>query len=129
MLPPATDAGGGRTGLAAALGGLLASSTTLVCCVLPALLVTLGAGAVLSSVVSTVPQIVWLSEHKEIVFGVAGVLLAAAAVAQWRARSAPCPIEPAQRAACLRLRKFSARTFLFSLALYAVAGWFAFLAV
>ena len=43
-----------------AFGSLLASSATLVCCVLPAVLVSLGAGAVLVGLVSAFPQLVWL---------------------------------------------------------------------
>ena len=63
-----------RLGLAA--GALLASSATLVCCVLPAVLVALGAGAALAGLVTAVPQLVWLSEHKALVFGGAAALLA-----------------------------------------------------
>ena len=58
-----------------AFGALLASSTTLVCCVLPAVLVSIGAGAAVVGLVSAVPQLVWLSEHKVVVFGTAAVLL------------------------------------------------------
>ena len=53
---------------------LFSSGGTLVCCALPALLVSLGAGAVMASVVSSVPQIVWFSEHKLGVFIFAGVM-------------------------------------------------------
>src|SRR5919106_5836222 len=67
-------------------GTLLASTTTLVCCVLPAVLVSLGAGAAVVGLVSTFPQLVWLSEHKALVFGIAGVLLAGSGVMIWRAR-------------------------------------------
>ena len=48
---------------------LLSSAGTLVCCVLPAVLVTLGAGASLAGLVTAIPQLVWLSEHKTLVFG------------------------------------------------------------
>jgi hypothetical protein len=44
---------------------LFTSFSTLICCALPALLVALGAGAVLSTLVSHVPQLVWVSEHKQ----------------------------------------------------------------
>ena len=64
-------------GLAA--GALLASTATLVCCVLPAVLVALGAGAALASLVTAVPQLIWLSAHKPIVFATAGALLQATA--------------------------------------------------
>ena len=54
-----------RAGVWSSAVSLFASSSTLVCCALPALLVAVGAGAALSSLVSAVPQLVWLSEHKE----------------------------------------------------------------
>jgi hypothetical protein len=121
------DGTGARRGVfAAAAAALLTSSATLVCCALPALLVALGAGAVLSSLVSAVPQLVWLSEHKATVFGVAALMLALAGVLQWRARSAPCTVDPALRDACLRTRKLSTRVYLASVALFVVGGWFAF---
>ncbi len=58
---------------ALAFTALLASSGTLVCCVLPALMVALGAGATLAGLVTAVPQLIWLSEHKVEVFTVAAV--------------------------------------------------------
>ena len=106
---------------------LFASSGTLVCCALPALLVALGAGAALSTLVSVVPGLVWLSEYKGLVFGIAGALLALSGALQWRNRFAPCPTDPALRRACLRTRKTSARVYGLSVALYLVGGWFAFL--
>ena len=122
------DTARGRTGFGAAFTSLLASSTTLVCCALPALLVTLGAGAALSSVVTAVPQLVWLSEHKEPLFVAAGVLLLAAGWVLWRNRSAPCPADPVQGRACLRMRRMSWRVFAVSVLLYGVGGFFAFVA-
>jgi hypothetical protein len=114
-----------RAGAWSSLAALFASSGTLVCCALPALLVSLGAGAVLSSLVSAVPQLVWLSEHKTLVFGVAAGLLAVAGTLQWRGRFAPCPTDPASRDACLRTRAVSRRVYFASVALFAVGGWFA----
>ncbi len=105
---------------------LFASSGTLVCCALPALLVALGAGAALSTLVSVVPGLVWLSEYKGLVFGIAGALLALSGALQWRNRFAPCPTDPALRHACLRTRKISARVYGLSLALYLLGGWMAF---
>jgi hypothetical protein len=105
---------------------LFASSGTLICCALPALLVAIGAGTVLSSLVATVPGLVWISEYKEAVFGFAGIMLAASGVLQWRNRFAPCPVDPALRNACLRTRKTSARIYLISLLVYLLGGWFAF---
>jgi hypothetical protein len=106
---------------------LFASSSTLICCALPALLVTVGAGAALGSLVSAVPQLVWISQHKAWVFGAAGLMLLASGALQWVNRNAPCPIDPKLRDACLRTRKLSARIYWFSVALYAIGGWFAFI--
>ncbi|MEN9539380.1 MAG: hypothetical protein RLZZ126_1615 [Pseudomonadota bacterium] len=105
---------------------LFASSSTLVCCALPALLVALGAGATLSGLVGAFPQIVWLSEHKVSVFIFAGLMLMASGALQWRGRRAPCPLDPQLRDACLRTRRASSCVFALSLLLYGVGGWFAF---
>ncbi len=108
------------------LVSLFASSGTLICCALPALLVSIGAGAALSGLVSAFPQIVWLSEHKVAVFGFASAMMALGGWLQWRNRTAPCPIDPALRDACLRTRKVSLRVYLASLALLVIGAWFAF---
>ena len=109
-----------------AFGTLLASTATLVCCVLPAVLVSLGAGAVLVGLVSSFPQLVWLSEHKIGVFAVAGALLAVSGVMIWRARSLPCPVEPGASRACLRLRRISAVLYGISLGSFGIGAFFAF---
>jgi hypothetical protein len=116
-----------RSSLWSSLASLFASTSTLVCCALPALLVAVGAGAALSSLVSAVPQLVWLSEHKELLFSFAGVMLLASGVLQWRNRTAPCPLDPGLRQSCLRARKASARMWGFSVAIYAAGAWFAFI--
>ena len=113
---------------AASVLSLFASGSTLVCCALPALLVALGAGAALSSLVYAVPQLVWLSEHKTEVFFAASVMLAIAGFMQWRARTLPCPADPALAAACTRTRKMSLWIYFVSLAVYLTGGFFAFVA-
>jgi hypothetical protein len=109
-----------------AFGTLLASSTTLVCCVLPAVLVSLGAGSVLVGLVSTFPQLVWLSEHKVGVFAVAGVLLAMSGFTIWRARRMPCPVDPSAARSCKRLRRVSAVLYGISAVAFVGGALFAF---
>jgi hypothetical protein len=109
-----------------AFGSLLASTATLVCCVLPAVLVSLGAGAVLVGLVSAFPQLVWLSEHKAGVFAVAGILLAVSGVMVWRGRRLPCPVEPAAARSCMRLRRISAILYGVSLVSFVAGALFAF---
>lgn len=115
-----------RSSLLTSVLSLFASSSTLICCALPALLVALGAGAALSSLVGIFPQIVWLSEHKVSLFIFAGLMLAASGALQWINRNAPCPIDPALRDACLRTRKVSLRVYGVSVGIYLLGGFFAF---
>ena len=61
---------------AIAIASLFASTSTLLCCALPTLLVTLGLGAVVAGVLSGLPWLVTLSLHKEWVFLGAGVMIA-----------------------------------------------------
>src|SRR5215472_5901552 len=97
-----------------AVATLLGSAGTLVCCVLPAVLVALGAGAALAGLVTAMPQLVWLSEHKALVFGIACTLLVASGGATWYSRTLPCPTDPAVAQACQKLRRIN-------LALYSAA--------
>ena len=114
-----------NAGLATA--ALLASSGTLVCCVLPALMVALGAGATLAGLVSSVPQLIWLSEHKALVFGIAAAMLAIAGVAIARARSLPCPSDPQLARSCSRLRRTSVAIYIVALLAFCVGATFAFM--
>jgi hypothetical protein len=113
-------------GLGASATALLTSSGTLVCCVLPALLVALGAGASLAGLVTTFPQLIWMSEHKEWVFGVAGMVLLGSGAMLWRARMLPCPIDPVAARTCARLRRVSHASFFTAATLYLLGFTFAF---
>jgi hypothetical protein len=86
---------------------LLSSAATLVCCVLPAVLVGLGAGATLAGLVTAVPQLIWLSAHKALVFGSAGALLIVSGLSLWHARRLPCPTDPNLARSCQSLRRLS----------------------
>jgi len=55
---------------------LFTSVSTLLCCALPSLLVLLGLGATVASVLSNLPWLVALSRHKAWTFSIAGVLIA-----------------------------------------------------
>ena len=106
---------------------IFTSASTLLCCALPALLVALGAGAALASLVGVFPQIVWVSEHETLVFVTAGVMLAVAGYLQYRARFLPCPVDPLLAAACTRQRRVSNAIYSVSLALYFIGVGFAVL--
>lgn len=114
-----------------ALAGLalFTSLGTLLCCALPAALVAVGAGAVMAGLVTAVPGLVTLSEHKDAIFIVAGVALTAAAVMRHNTRNAPCPADPTQAEACTRLRRRSGQMLAISAAVYAVGFFFAYVMV
>jgi hypothetical protein len=107
---------------------LFTSMGTLICCALPALLVTLGMGAALAGFVGAVPWITAISDYKAYVFAGAGIMLTLSAIMQWRARYAPCPADPAKAKACMRLRKVSWGILIFSIIIYLIGFFFAFLA-
>jgi hypothetical protein len=113
-----------NAGLAA--GALLASSATLICCALPAALVAAGAGAALAGLVTAVPQLIWLSEHKALVFLVAAALLVISGISLWISRRAPCPADPRLAQACRRLRGVSVCIYAVALLSFALGITFAF---
>lgn len=107
---------------------IFSSVGTSLCCALPALLVSIGAGAVMASLVSAVPQLVWISEHKIPLFVFAGLMLGLSGFATYWNRRMPCPIDPAFAKSCLRVRRVSLGVFIISLTIYAAGFYFAFLA-
>ena len=118
---------------AIAILSLFASTSTLLCCALPTLLVTLGFGAVVAGAVASVPWLVPLSQNKEWVFLGAGLLIAANWVLLWRWRRLVVACEvPAEGAppetACDVASRFSRGVLWVSSGLYGVGFIVAFVA-
>jgi mercuric ion transport protein len=105
---------------------LFASTGTLVCCALPILLVTLGAGATVAAFTSSFPFVVALSENKLWVFLGSGVLLAGAAWLNWRPGRS-CPPDPALGALCETSLRWNRRILLTTAAVWSVGFFAAFL--
>lgn len=105
---------------------LATSGSTLICCALPALLISIGAGAVLASLVSTFPALIWLSQHKLALFTLAGLMLLAGG---WMQRRPPaCPLDPELARACVHYKRVSRWVYLFSVMVYTVGVFFAYAA-
>jgi hypothetical protein len=117
-----------KTAQKANILSLFTSGSTLICCALPATLVAIGSAATLTSLVSNFPQLIWISEHKALVFGIAGAMLAVAGYLQWQARNAPCPVDPALAAVCTKTRKNALRIYWLSVGIFSVGAFFAFIA-
>ncbi len=112
----------------ASMLSLFASGGTLVCCALPALLVTFGMGAVMAGLASNYPQLIWLSQHKIGVFIFSAFMISFAGIMQYRARNMPCPADKKKAAACKRLRRISLAIYFFSVLCFIVGFFFAFIA-
>jgi len=72
---------------------LFTSSSTLLCCALPILLVTLGLGAVSATLFETLPILVTIAQNKLWMFVGSAVLLAFSGVALYRP-GRHCPTDP-----------------------------------
>lgn len=82
----------------------LTSTTTLLCCTIPILLITLGFGASLALVVSSLPWWIKLSEHKFLIFIISGVLLVLTFwVLRFSGQSCPADSELAKKCEAVRI--------------------------
>ena len=111
-----------HSNLWAAFCSLLVAAGTVLACVLPGLLLAVGAGALLSALTDTIPALIWLAAHKTIVYAVAGVALVYAAVLQWQARSQPLPDDPALARKIRRTQRVASVTYDVALATYLIGG-------
>ena len=110
---------------------LFTSVGTLLCCALPSLLVLLGLGATVASVLSEAPWLVTLSHHKGWVFPIAGILIGSnflyiyAIAPKLQARAGAC--DPNDPGACQAASRFSRGVLWCSAILYLLGCFSAFL--
>lgn len=107
---------------------LFSSTGTLLCCALPALLVSLGLGAVMAGLATHIPGLIWISENKIAVFIFSGLMLAMNGILIWSNRNAPCPVDPKLREACVSGRKISRNIYFISVFIFSIGFFFAFIA-
>jgi len=107
---------------------LFTSGSTLICCALPATLVSLGSVATLTSLISMFPQLIWISEHKAMVFGLAAFMLLIAGYLQWQARNAPCPADRMLAELCSNARRRALYVYWISVSVFTIGAIFAFIA-
>ena len=106
---------------------LFTSSGTIVCCAIPALLVSIGAGAALSSLITVFPQLVILSVYKIPIFIGAFMMLIISGILQYRSRNLPCPANKNLANACTRTRKISLIIYFASVGIFIIGLLFAFI--
>ena len=108
---------------------LFTSFGTLVCCALPALMITLGMGTTLASFVGMFPYITLISEYKDTLFIITAILIILGFFFQIRSRNVSCPTDQYKADLCNKLRKISWIMLIFSSVLYITGFFFAFLAI
>ena len=110
-----------------AIISLFASSSTLICCALPALFVFIGAGASFASLVNIFPQLIIISHYKiQISIGTLIILLIAGILIK-KSDSMPCPIDPKLRNICLKTRKKSKAMYYISVIIFLSASFITYL--
>ncbi len=105
--------------------GLFSSFGTLLCCAIPSTLVLLGFGASLASFLGNFPQLIWLTENKEYVFGLSFIMLGISYAGQKYAQSQVCPID--KREDCETTKDWSKPLFWFSLSINVLGSFYAFI--
>jgi len=106
---------------------LFFSSGTVLCCALPSLLVAIGAGAALSSLISIFPQLVILSVYKIPIFLGAFMMLLFSGILQFQARKLSCPADKNLAELCKRSRKVSLIVYFLSVGIFIIGLLFAFI--
>lgn len=104
--------------------GLFGSFGTLICCAIPSTLVLLGFGATLASFLGNFPELIWLSENKEVVFGASFLMLGLSYVGQRYGATRACPID--KKEDCETSKGWSKPIFWISLGINAIGAFYAF---
>jgi len=106
---------------------LFASSSTLICCALPALFVALGAGASFASLIGTFPFLIVLSHYKVEISLFAFVMIVFAGYVNYKTYHMPCPADPEIGRLCMQTRKRSRIMYYVSVAIFLFATVFTYI--
>ena len=106
---------------------LFASSSTLICCALPAIFVALGAGASFASLLSVFPFLITLSSFKVQITLFALFWLVVAGFINYRTYYMPCPADPELGRLCALNRKRSRYLYYVSVFIFLFATIFTYI--
>jgi len=107
---------------------LFASTTTLVCCALPIVLVAVGMGAVSAALFSNLPFLGVLADNKVWLFSISGAFLLLAAWALFRP-GRTCPVDPVLAAKCNAAHRWNRRLLFASAFIWAIGFVAAYLSI
>ena len=102
---------------------LFVTGSTLLCCALPILLVSLGFGAAVASLNYNVPALYFLAEHKLWTLSLSALLLVFLAWVIWRPNQS-CPTDPELAAHCQTAKRWNKRIFWLSVAIWSIGFFF-----
>ena len=124
---PVSKITGERPERSANIFALFASSSTLVCCALPALFVALGAGASFASLVATFPFLIVLSQYKIHITLFALAMIIVAGYANYKAYFMQCPVDPELGRVCMKARMRSRYIYYISVLIFLFATVFTYI--
>jgi mercuric ion transport protein len=105
--------------------GLFTSFGTLLCCALPSTLVLMGFGASLAGFLGEFPELIWLSENKEWVFGTSFFMLGVSYSGQRFSASQACPIDKKEN--CETIKNWSKPLFFITFGINLIGAFYAFI--
>lgn len=107
---------------------LFTSLSTLVCCALPILLVSLGMGATYAALTNSIPLLITLGEYKAVTFTLAGVLIAGSLWFSFRP-GRQCPADPQLADQCQRVQVWNKRLLIIAALAWCIGFFAAYLAL
>lgn len=107
---------------------LFTSLSTVLCCALPIMLVTLGMGATFASLTASFPQITWLAQRSGVIFVMAGALLLVSGYFIF-VRAQVCPSDPDLGKACASAKRLNKWVWWASTAILLVSAFFKYVLI
>ena len=107
---------------------LFTSLSTVFCCALPIILVTLGMGATFASLSANFPAITWLAQRSGVIFLLAGFLLMVSGYFIFIKRQS-CPVDPKLAKSCASMKRVNKWVWLTSTLILLVSLFFKYVLI
>jgi len=108
--------------------GLFTSISTMLCCALPIILVTLGMGAVFASLTANFPFVTWLAERSIYLFVIATILLLIGGYFIF-IKSQTCPADKKLTDMCNKTKEFNKVIWWMSVITLAISYFFKYILI
>lgn len=105
---------------------LFVTSSTLLCCALPVVMVSLGLGAAMANLNYNMPGLLFLAGHKLWTLSLSALLLLFLAWIIWRPNQT-CPTDPTLAVLCQKTKRWNQRIFWLSVGIWCLGFFFSYL--